>query len=105
MKCSAECCQSLPAGMDWTNCLLVDLSAEEGPTLMPVPAYPFFCASAHHVLQSAHSPSEGLVVADFGKNGPHFFDWEDLHEQARAARCCKPGMICDLQTDQCLSRL
>ena len=71
------------AGMDWKNSLLVNLTAEEGPALVPAPTYPFFCSSAHHVIDTAGSSPEALVVSDFRKNGPHFFDWEDLHEQAR----------------------
>lgn len=73
-------------GMDWKNSLLVNLTDEEGPALVPAPTYPFFCSSAHHVIDTAGHSAEALVVSDFRKNGPHFFDWEDLHEQARNSR-------------------
>ena len=75
--------------MDWTDCLTVDLSPDEGPALLPTPTYPFFCTAAHHVIEHGTQSDEGLTVADFSQNGPHFFDWEDLHEQVQI-----PSQIC-----------
>ncbi len=81
MQCRLADC--LIAGMDWTGRLTVNLSPDQGPALLPTPIYPFFCTSAHHLIENTAQFDEGLTVADFSKNGPHFFDWEDLHEQVQ----------------------
>ncbi|KAK9832159.1 hypothetical protein WJX74_000990 [Apatococcus lobatus] len=89
-QATADALEASCTDMDWSKCLMVNFSAEEGPTLVPAPTYPFFCSSAHHVIETAGQSADSLVVTDFTKNGPHFFDWEDLHEQGMVAMGAVP---------------
>lgn len=79
--------RTCPLPPDWNNCCQYSIGPSAGVQVQAPPPYPVACTGAFY---TASTTGEPLVSNNYPEEGPHFADWQALHEAGARSMASAP---------------